>query len=172
MRLINRIYTRHTRINLFRMGPLYAFSGLTALMAVGLTVPPYGFMAINQEILYDPRAVGVVFLITVLAVVTFAWPLLGIHRLLVKEKERLLEEGSRRLEATIVELHQRVDSAELEGMMDLNMAIASLEMEQQALSRTPTWPWQPETLRLFVTALVLPLVLLVAQIALQFFAGR
>lgn len=72
MRLINRIYTRQTRINLFRMGPLYAFSGLTALMAVGLTVPPYGFMAINQEILYDLRSVGVVFLVTVLTVATFA----------------------------------------------------------------------------------------------------
>jgi hypothetical protein len=172
MRLINRIYTRHTHINLFRMGPLYAFSGLTALMAVGLTLPPYGFLAINQEILYDPRSVGVIFLITVLGVVTFAWPLLGIHRLLVKEKEKLLEESSRRLEATIVDLHQRVDSAELEGMMDLNMAIASLEMEQQALSRIPTWPWQPETVRLLATALVLPLLLLIAQIALQFFTGR
>jgi len=172
MRLINRIYTRHTRINLFRMGPLYAFSGLSALMAVGLTVPPYGFMAINQEILYDPRSVGVVFLVTVLAAVTFAWPLLGIHRLLVKEKERLLEESSRRLEATIVDLHQRVDSAELEGMMDLNMAIASLQIEQQALSRIPTWPWEPETVRLLITALVLPLVLWGAQIALQFFTGR
>lgn len=171
MRLINRIYTRYTRINLFRMGPLYAFSGLTALMAVGLTVPPYGFMVINQEILYDTRSVGVVFLVTVLAVATFAWPLLGIHRLLVKEKGRLLEESSRRLEATIVELHQRVDSAELEGMMDLNMAIASLEIEQQALSRIPTWPWQPETVRLLATALLLPLVLLLAQVVLQFFAG-
>ena len=56
-------------------------------------------------------------------------------------------------------------------MMDLNMAIASLEIEQKALSRIPTWPWQPETVRLLATALLLPLVLLLAQVILQFFAG-
>ena len=41
LRVINRIYTRHTRVNLFRMGPLYAFSSVTALTAVSLTLPTY-----------------------------------------------------------------------------------------------------------------------------------
>ncbi len=172
MRLISRIYTRHTRINLFRMGPLYAFSGLTALMAVGLTIPPYGWLAINPHFLYDVTVIGIYLVITALAVATFAWPLLGIHRLLVKEKERLLEESSRRLEATIADLHQRVDSGKLDGMMDLNMAIAALEMEQSALNRIPTWPWQPETVRLLVTALLLPLGLWIVQVVLQVVMGQ
>jgi hypothetical protein len=45
-----------------------------------------------------------------------------------------------------IDLLERMDSGELEGMTDLNMAIASLEIEQSALNRIPTWPWQPETL--------------------------
>jgi hypothetical protein len=56
-------------------------------------------------------------------------------------------------------------------MMDLNMAIGALELEHVALSRIPTWPWEPETLRLLATALLLPLVLLVAQVAVQFLTG-
>jgi len=73
------------------------------------------------------------------------------------------------LEAAVVDLHGRVDRGELEGMMDLNMAMGALEIEQQALGRIPRWPWQPETVRLLATALLLPLVLLLTQVVLQFF---
>ena len=119
--------------------------------------------------LHDPVALAIALPITLLGVAIFVWPLLGIHRLLVNEKERLLEESSRRLEVAVVDLHHRVDNGELEGMTDLNMAIGALELEHQALSRIPTWSWQPETVRLLATALLLPLVLLLAQIAVQFF---
>jgi hypothetical protein len=86
---------------------------------------------------------------------------------LVEEKGRLLDECSLRIEASITELHQRVDSESLEGMDDLNKTIASLETEQNLLERIPTWPWQPETVRLLVTALALPLVLWLVQYILQ-----
>ena len=151
------------------MGPLYAFSSITAITAVSLTVTTYSWYLLNPGMLRDPVALGIGLPITLLGLAIFVWPLLGIHQLLVSEKERLLEEGSRRLEAAVVDLHQRVDSGQLEGMMDLNMAIGALEIEHQALSRIPTWPWQPEMVRLLATALVLPLVLLLAQIAVQFF---
>ena len=152
------------------MRPLYAFSSVTAITAVSLTVTTYSWYFLNPGMLRDPVALAIALPITLLGVAIFVWPVLGIHRLLVNEKERLLEECSQRLEAATVELHQRVDGGQLEGMMDLNMAIGGLEIEHQAVSRIPTWPWQPETLRLLATALILPLVLLLAQIALQFFA--
>jgi hypothetical protein len=56
-------------------------------------------------------------------------------------------------------------------MMDLNMTIAGLEMEQNALNRIPTWPWEPETVRLLVTALLLPLGLWIVQVVLQVIMG-
>lgn len=108
LRVINRIFTRHTRINLFRMRPLYAFSSVTALTAVSLTVIPYAWMAINPAPL-TTTTIGIMFPITALALASFVWPLLGIHRLLVEEKERLLGEISLRSEAAMVELLQRID---------------------------------------------------------------
>jgi hypothetical protein len=168
--MFNLIYTTHTRIDLFRMRPLYAFSSHTAITAASLTLTTYSWYFLNPGMLRDPVALGIGVPITLLGLAIFIWPLVGIHRLLVDEKEKLLEEGSRRLEDAIADLHGRVDSGELEGMTDLNMAIGALEMEHQALSRIPTWPWQPETLRLLATALVLPLVLLLAQVAIQFLA--
>ncbi len=172
LRQIDRIYTEHARINLFQMSPLYAFSGLSAVTAVVLAFTTYGWIAINPETLDGPIGWAIVLAVTVLALAAFIWPVLGIHRLLAQEKGRLLDESSLRLEAALVELHRRMDSENLEGMADLNYAIASLELEHKALSRVPTWPWQPETVRLLLTALLLPLALLIGQVVIQRFLGQ
>ena len=166
-RQIHRIYTRHTRINLFRMGPLYAFSAVTALTAVGFVIPPYGFLALNPSLLQDLITVGYMLPITAVALAAFIWPLLGVHRLLGEEKGRWLGEAAQRFEAAIAELHRRMDDGKLEGMDGLNKAMACLEIERKALGGIPTWPWEPETVRLLITALALPLGLWIAQYVLQ-----
>lgn len=170
LQLINRIYTQHTRINLFRVQSLYALSNLTALTAGSLAVVPYAFLFANQaiELLREaPIVLSFYLMVTFLAVVTFVWPQLGIHRLQIAEKERLLDEANKRFEAAILELHQLVDSGQLEGMADLNLAMAGLEIERSALARIPTWPWEPEVVRLLITALALPLGLWLIQFVLQ-----
>ena len=91
----------------------------------------------------------------VVAIVTFVWPLLGIHGRLKQEKQRLLRESSQRLEATIAELHGRVDAGELHSLAELHVTMVSLEIERSMLTRIPTWPWQPETLRGLISALLL-----------------
>lgn len=171
LRTINLIYTRHTRVVLLRLTPLYALSSLTALTAVSLAAITYGWIALNPGLSTEPISWAIVVPITGLAIATFVWPLLGIHRLLVEEKGRLLDECSLRLEAIIAELHDRVDSERLEGMDDLNKTIASLEIELNLLEGIPTWPWQPETVRLLITALALPLGLWLAQYLLQRLMG-
>ena len=168
LRLINHIYTRYTRINLFQMKPLYAFSNLSAITAGSLAIIIYGFLIVNPNMdTSDPAILIWVFVFLITAFVTFIWPQLGIHRLQIAEKDRLLEEANQHFEATIVELHQRVDDGKLEGMMDLNMAIASLQMELKILNEIPTWPWVPETVRWLATALLLPLGLWLIQVFLQ-----
>ncbi len=168
LRLINRIYTKHTRVNLFRMTPLYAFASLTAFTAGSLTVIPYAFMAVNRiNFVNDPVALGTVLVIQVLAVVTFVWPQLGIHRLQGAELARLLDNVNRRYEMIVDELHRRVDAGELQEIGNLNTAMSSLELERKTLTRISTWPWQPETVRWLITALVLPLGLWLLQYFLQ-----
>lgn len=169
LRVINRILGKYTCINLFRLRPLYGFSSVSALTAVTLVIAAYGWTALNPDNLSDLFALAALLLITILALVAFVWPLLGIHRLLDAEKERLLEQCSQRLEASIAELHRRLDAGEIEGMSEFNMAMASLELEHSALNRIPTWPWQPETLSLLITALALPLGLWLLQYVLQLF---
>jgi hypothetical protein len=168
LRMIDRIYTEYTRINLFQLKTLYAFSNLTALTAVCMALLPVGFLLANPWLIWtDPVVFGVVLTVQVIALVTFIWPQLGIHRLQVAEKERLLEEANQRFEAMIAALHQQVDAGKLEDAMNMNMTISSLQAELKTIEDIPTWPWRPETLRLLISALALPLGLWFVQLLLQ-----
>ena len=82
----------------------------------------------------------------------------------------MLDQVSLRLEAAFVELHQRMDNGNLE-VDDLINVISLLETERDTLKGVSTWPWQPETLRFLVTALVLPLLLWIIQFVLQRILG-
>ena len=72
-----------------------------------------------------------------------------------------------RFEAAIVELRQRVDAREGEGIDELAKVFTALEIEENALKKVSTWPWQPETLRYLVSALFLPLVMWLIQFVVQ-----
>jgi hypothetical protein len=168
LRLISRVYASQTRLNLYRLQPLYAFSVPAGLTSAGLVLYTYAWFGTAPALLSQPigRVLGVFFV--VVAATTFAWPLLGIHRRLVAEKKRLLAESSQRFEATVAELHQRVDRGRLKAMDDLNKTLSSLEIEQAALRRVPTWPWEPGTLRGIIAAVLLPVFIW----TIQFFLGQ
>jgi len=167
LRLVSHINATQALVNLFDLNPLYAFSSLTSKTALGLIIFNYLWFATAPDLLSQPLGIGFGIFYAVVAVVTFVWPLLGIHRRLVDEKQRLLRECSQRLAATIAELHGRVDAGELLSMDEVHDTMGGLEIERSALDRIPTWPWKPDTLRGFITALLLPVVVILIQFVLQ-----
>jgi hypothetical protein len=155
--LVSRIHALASRIDLFDSAPLYAFSHLTARTGIGLVVlTAYSF-------LIDPRinvvGVGLAALVLVVAAAAFVLPLEGMHRRIVVEKERLQFQVDQRLKAALTELHQSVDERDLSVSDALNKMLGSLQLEREILARMPTWPWQPATLRGFISALLVPIVL-------------
>lgn len=163
-RIINHIYTNDTKIDLYRRQPLYGFSNLTALKAIGLIILPLGFLFLNRvDILNDPIVLSIYLVISLIAVLSFLLPQLGMHRLQNEEKDRLLDEASKRYEITLSLLHNYVDKGNYDDVMNLSMAIGSLEQEIKRIEKMPTWPWEPETFRWLLTAMVLPLLVWVAQ---------
>ncbi|HSB88402.1 MAG TPA: hypothetical protein VLD63_00105 [Anaerolineales bacterium] len=169
LRVISRIYARHTLIRLLHLGPLYSFSRVTQQTTIGILAFFYMFSLSATGFRSQPGfliAGGILF--AAVAAITFASPLVGIHDLLVSEKDRLLEANTRRLEAGIADLHQQMDRRDLSGMDDLSKALASLDLERTVLSRIPTWPWEPGTLRGLVAALLIPVLIW----AIQLGAGR
>jgi hypothetical protein len=166
LRVINRIYTDRTRINPFRVRPLYAFSTATAVTAVGLTMPTYVWLGMNQ-LLRDPISIGITTPVTVLGLVAFVWPQLGVRRLLAAEKNRMLDALSQRFEAALTDLRERADGRDVGGIDESIKVLEALEIEQKALKKVSTWPWHPETARYLVTALFLPLVLWLIQFIIE-----
>jgi uncharacterized membrane protein len=158
LRMVSRIHASATNVNLFRLTPLYAFSGLTAQTGIGLLLMNY-FGVLTDPATFENLAL---FTLTIAAslitVVCFIVPLLGMHARIVAEKKRERAEASNRLEATIRELYARADTRDLEGADQLNNLMASLVVTLEYVEKIPTWPWERGTLLSFVTVFVLPVV--------------
>ncbi len=177
LRLVSHIFANRAIVNLFDISPLYAFSGLTSKTAVGFLILNYMWnMTAPQQLITTSAGIAMGFFFAENTIIIFLWPLLGIHRRLVQEKQRLLRESSQLLEATIAELHGLVNAGESRSIDELHaraqflhVTMSCLEIEQGKLTGIPTWPWRPGTLRGVVTALLLPLLVYFLQYVLQRF---
>jgi hypothetical protein len=160
LRLVSRIYTERTKVNILETGPLYALSRVTALTAVAILFSIYLYFVFwgNWQIQSAPDLAAFM-AFPLLAIATFVWPLWGAHRLLQKEKAHWKGEVARRMKAVTDKLHHRVDRDDMQGMADLKDALDGLVVERGVLDKVSTWPWEPETLRVVVTALLLPVVI-------------
>jgi hypothetical protein len=168
LRTISHIYTEHARIDLDQSRPLYNLSQVSAWTAIGLLVLPYGWYAAVAGLIQDPVGIGFGALFPIFAAVAFISPLVGVHRLLVDAKEQALAENALALKTARTELYQLVESHDLVGTSELNDTLAALRGEQEALEHVPTWPWQPDTPRTVIAAILLPLVLW----SIQWLLGR
>jgi hypothetical protein len=158
LRWVSRIYTSHTKIDLFEPAPLYAFSWLTARTALGLSVILYAW-TVTAAGGVSPERIALGGSIVLLATITFVWPLWGVHRLLAAERTRLQGEANRQMQAAIADLHARMQSGDLGDMAALKNAMDGLVIERTVLDNISTWPWQPGTMRALAAALVGPVVL-------------
>jgi hypothetical protein len=169
LRLINQIYTQYTLIDLFRMHPLYGFSNLAALTAGSLLMLPYGFLFTNTTIiLTDPIVLCIYLIISLIAIVTFLLPQLGILRLQNAEQKHILDEINQRYKDTMDEVLKHVDIKEFDKATNINNTLNALGDQRKTINQISTWPWQPETLRWLFTAMVLPLLMWIAQ----YFLGK
>jgi hypothetical protein len=166
--LVNTIHASHVQVNPFNLGPLRSFSRLTASTAVGLVAGVYGWMLINPDLWADPLILGFAVVITILAITVFVWPLYGIHRRMEEAKEKALRETGLRFEAIFSKFNQRLREEDYPAIQALNGTISSLEIQHRRVRAISTWPWRPETARFALTAIALPLILMV----LQFLAER
>jgi hypothetical protein len=169
LQMVNLIYTKHTRINLFKLGPLYALSSLTARTAIGIGIPTYIWFQANALSTMGPTLYNFVqtIFLGILLLVTFISPLWGAHRLLEREKQRLEDEVSQRIEATIAVLHERVDNQELEERGVLRDTLEGLVTEQNVIRKLRTWPWRTETVSGLGLAFLLPIIIWVVQRILE-----
>jgi hypothetical protein len=139
---------------------------------LALVIPEYGWLLINPELMRDPLILGGPLAITLLAVAMFTWPLLGAHRLMEQEKQRLLHELDLGLEKVFSKFNEGLEADNYAAIDKLNGTIASLETQYRRISSIPTWPWRPETARFVMSLIAAPLILTVIQFIIGRLFGR
>jgi hypothetical protein len=97
----------------------------------------------------------------VVGIATFVVPLWGIHERLADEKAILVRGVEDRVGRMGTEMYRRIDAGEFDGSKVISEALAGMTPLRDRIQRLPTWPWPPQLLRGFVSALVLPLVIYV-----------
>lgn len=100
---------------------------------------------------------GVIFL--GVALITVIWPLWGAHAILQSEKERRKGIVTQRMEIVTDELHSMIETHNLTDSVTHKNALDALVVEQNIVSKLSTWPWDPEALRVVVSALLLPVII-------------
>ena len=170
LRLVSKIHGMAPEINLFRPAPMYAFSRLTSRTAIGLVVLIIPF---NGPLTLSTSALDYVVVLTfpgfilATALLAFVWPLVGMHRRMDLERKRLQGEVGQRIEAVIVDLHAAVDRRDLSEADGHNKVLASLIAERDLVHRFSTWPWQAGTAGAVISAVLLPIALLLASRLLE-----
>jgi hypothetical protein len=160
LRLVTRIHREAAAINPFDRSAVNAFSVLTALVGLGYVSAGYYSLTVNGAFQAGNVASILSLTASVLAgIVFFVVPLWGIHGRLQQEKLRLLLAAEARADATSAELYRRIDAGEFEAGKNLADTLAGVAATRHRIVQLPTWPWPPELLRGFVSALLLPVAI-------------
>jgi hypothetical protein len=162
--LVNQTVRMAARFNLFQLDPVYAFSRVTSQTGIAWMVLLTATLLLFPIVLTNALALSILVVQVVMALGAFVLPLWFVHRRLVAEKRRLLAEHNRRVESALAKLHRHLDQEELDAVKSLNDAMTALSAEQAVLTAIPTWPWRSGTLKGFVSAIVLPIVLFLIQL--------
>jgi hypothetical protein len=160
---IRTIYAACEIISPLRPYDLYALSGLALRNAFIMISVTYIFYFTNSDQNRFDLLVQVVIPVSLLAGILFVAPLLGVHQMLLKEKNRLHSQAAEQLEAVIEELHQKVKNKQFDSIDGPNKAISGLQTELNILDKTTTWPWQPDAPRWLLTAILLPVTVWLLQ---------
>jgi hypothetical protein len=96
-----------------------------------------------------------------LAIACFIVPLLGLHGRIADVKAARYAEAQATTASVIAAVRDKVVAGELEAAAKLKDALLAADASVVAITRISTWPWRTETLRGFVSAVLLPIGLFV-----------
>lgn len=169
--LVNAFYKELSKINLFNLWPIYALSryGYTiALLFILATV----FIDLLFRFL-GGADLGFAYIVytTIISLVVFIAPLLGINARLRREKERDLQRLGIQLNTVYQETETAVRNRKLSKVAALRAAAGALKEQMEAVQKVATWPWNPGSVRNLLLPVLLPLFIAVMQRYVLTFLG-
>ena len=79
----------------------------------------------------------------------------------------MLHDIDLRFESVFSKFDQSILEEDYSAIERLNWTISSLEIRYKKIKAIPTWPWKPETARLVVTAVAIPLILTILRFLIE-----
>ena len=153
-----RLHNRIAEVDLFNLNPIRAFSRLTATS--GFAVFFLGAFSALVYMKESDAALHALYLVIVLiGLLIFILPLVSVRTRINKEKKAKLLEVDQRIKHTLGEIRQSVHSGDLSSMGDLNNTLSVLEKERSIFKRISSYPWDPGTLKSFISTILLPLLI-------------
>jgi hypothetical protein len=152
-------------INIFNLQPLYVPATLTARLGI------IWILYLNANFLTSGAAAGISpslsFVLAIaqilFAMAAFIIPLLGIRRKIGEHKVRLIRENARLLEKEYIKLRDAIDVDDYGAVDEINQSVETIMIFRAELDKTPTWPWRQETIRGFLSAVLLPIFIWLVQ---------
>jgi hypothetical protein len=169
LKQIGAFYAMTERIDLFNLRPLYGFSRYTA--ALGIMFFTSTALSTLDPTAYESRVVFYFSCALIpLILLMFYLPLSGVHRRLVSEKDRLLQEANSRITTILDRIHSAAfEQQSYEDVGGMRAVFSTLREEKEAVQGLSTWPWRPGTLTGLLSALFLPIILaLLRDLVLRF----
>lgn len=160
---IGLVYARYLNVDLLLPQPLYALSAVSTRAALVTLFVVYLWAFTLPPGPYHTLILGIFLVFGLMGIAILILPLRGAQRRLAAEKRKLQAQVGERIKAAIAQLYQKADSGDLKDIDGLNKLMASLELTRQIIDRASTWPWHPDTPRLLITAMLLPIVVWLLQ---------
>jgi hypothetical protein len=162
--VVVRLHRAASAVSLYSRESNSAFSRLSLRTSVGLVLPVYlyAFVAVISGWSFAKTSVFEVVALAAVVLTSaalFVLPLNGMHRRLVREKSRLVTVSNLHFETAAADLHSLMHSGKFDAVDGLSKAMTSLVVERDTLKKLSTWPWEPDTLRGFLSSIGLPIVL-------------
>jgi hypothetical protein len=161
--LVGSAFSLATRIDVTQPAPLYALAGLAVRTGIAWSLVLSLSVVLFPAMLRSPVSASLLVMLVAIAVAAAVTPLLGVHRRLADQKNRLLADADAHLQQGIRLLHSHVAAGDLAAVDQVSRVIATLITARDVQNRIATWPWPPGTVAALVSALMLPIFLTVAQ---------
>jgi hypothetical protein len=160
--LVARIHREAEAIDPFDRAPVFAFSRLT--VAVGLSYVAAAYYSLTVTAAFQAGNLAsliAIVVVTFSGIVAFVAPLWGIHGHLVQLKAARVRDVERRIDLVAAELFRRIEAGAFDSVKEVTDTLPGVTALRDRVAHLPTWPWPPQLLRGFVSALLLPVVLYV-----------
>jgi len=167
LRIINRIYTRHVRIDLLNQAPLYELARIPVYTALSLVIPVSLVLMVLPRLPNDPVSIGLLAsTLTFTAVIVIA-PIYQVHLVLDDEKVKRQTLNSKLTDDLLARFRKEASSNAFEGASGIKTSLEILKLERDIIHSAPTWPWPAGSMRTVAAALLLPTVIWIIQQLLQ-----